>query len=74
MKDVSLFLLTLLIEDRRPDIKEAQVAEIRIRLKAAEQGGFWTDAYEVCERLQSGPFRIDGQIFASYVQPMLDFH
>ena len=67
-KDNKVWLLTLLIEDRRPDNKEAQVAEMRVRLKAAAHGGFWTDACEICENLQSGPFRIDGKSFISCTQ------
>ena len=60
--------MTLLIEDRRHGLQDLQVAEIRVRLRVAEHGGFWTDAGEVSERLQTGPFRIDGEFhFIDYL-------
>ena len=51
-------MLTLLIEDRRHGTDE--LAEVRVPLKAAEEGHFWADAKQVCAALQSGPSRIDG--------------
>ncbi|KAI0318458.1 hypothetical protein OF83DRAFT_1022899, partial [Amylostereum chailletii] len=44
------------------DIEE--LAEIRVQLKPYEDPesgpAYWADAKEVCEKLQSGPSRIDG--------------
>ena len=54
-------MLTLLIEDRRHGTDE--LAEVRVPLKAADEGHFWADAKQVCAALQSGPSRIDGVSF-----------
>jgi hypothetical protein len=51
-------MLTLLIEDRRHGTDE--LAEVRVPLRAADEGYFWADAKQVCAALQSGPSRIDG--------------
>ncbi|THH08905.1 hypothetical protein EW146_g8843 [Bondarzewia mesenterica] len=55
-----LRMVTLLIDDRRSGFDE--LAEISVPLKPANdfEGGYWADAGEVCEQLQSGPSRIDG--------------
>lgn len=51
-------MLTLLIEDRRHGTDE--LAEVRVPLRAADEGHFWADAKQVCAALQGGPSRIDG--------------
>ena len=56
-------MLTLLIEDRRHGTDE--LAEVRVPLRAAEEGHFWADAKQVCAALQRGPSRIDGVSFFS---------
>ncbi|KAI0063564.1 hypothetical protein BV25DRAFT_390893 [Artomyces pyxidatus] len=53
-----LRMVTVLIEDRRTGVDE--LAEIKVQLKPDGEGSFWADAQEVCERLQTGPSRIDG--------------
>lgn len=51
-------MLTLLIEDRRHGTDE--LAEVRVPLRAADEGHFWADAKQVSAALQGGPSRIDG--------------
>ncbi|KAI0930659.1 hypothetical protein AcV5_007317 [Taiwanofungus camphoratus] len=53
--------LTLLIEDARSGA--SLLAELRVPLKPADsaEDGFWADAKEVSDELQSGPSRIDGR-------------
>ncbi|KAF8265797.1 hypothetical protein EI94DRAFT_1734555 [Lactarius quietus] len=51
-------MLTLLIEDRRHGTDD--LAEVRVPLRAADEGYFWADAKQVCAALQGGPSRIDG--------------
>ena len=58
-------MLTLLIEDQRHGTDE--LAEVRVPLRAADEGHFWADAKQVCAALQGGPSRIDGVSFL--VQP-----
>ena len=53
-------MVTVLIDDRRTGVDE--LAEIKVPLKPADdaEGGYWADAGDVCEKLQTGPSRIDG--------------
>lgn len=55
-------MVTLLIEDMRSGVPDPQLAEVKVPLKVADdpEDGFWADAAEVCDALQSGPSRIDG--------------
>ncbi|KAF8134571.1 hypothetical protein EV363DRAFT_1161141 [Boletus edulis] len=57
-----LRMVTLLIEDMRGGVPDPQLAEVRVPLKVADDpdDGFWADAAEVCNALQSSPSRIDG--------------
>ncbi|OCH88281.1 hypothetical protein OBBRIDRAFT_836733 [Obba rivulosa] len=58
-----LRVLTLLIEDERGGKTENLLAEVRVPLKQddSSQGGFWADAQDVAEALQSSTARIDGR-------------
>ena len=58
-----LRIVTLLIEDMRSGVPDLQLAEVRVPLKVADdpEDGFWADATEICDALQSGPSRIDGR-------------
>ena len=55
-------MVTLLIEDVRSGETDLQLAEIKVPLRPAEreEDGFWADAKDVAEALQSSPSRIDG--------------
>lgn len=55
-------IVTLLIEDLRSGVPDLQLAEVKVPLKVADdpEDGFWADAAEICNALQSGPSRIDG--------------
>lgn len=58
-----LRILTVLIEDKRTPEPDNQLAEVRVGLRQTENpedDGFWADAKEVVDELQSGPARIDG--------------
>lgn len=57
-----LRILTVLIEDKRTAEADNQLAEVRVGLRPADdaEDGFWADAKEVVDELQSGPARIDG--------------
>lgn len=57
-----LRIVTLLIEDMRSGVPDPQLAEVKVPLRAADdpEDGFWADAAEICNALQSGPSRIDG--------------
>lgn len=57
-----LRMVTLLIQDLRSGVADHQLAEVKIRLTAADdpQDGFWADAKELSEKLQASPSRIDG--------------
>ena len=67
-------MVTLLIEDVRSGETDFQLAEIRVPLRPAgrEENGFWADAKDVAEALQSSPSRIDGLSFTlvSSVSPI----
>jgi len=59
----ALRLLTLLLEDTRKDLGERDhLVEVRVPLKklGGLEDDFWADAKDVCEALQSGPSRVDG--------------
>ncbi|KAK0461197.1 uncharacterized protein EV420DRAFT_1530856 [Desarmillaria tabescens] len=55
-------MVTLLISDIRSGIVDRQLAEVKVPLKMADtpDDGFWADAKDICDKLQSGPSRIDG--------------
>jgi hypothetical protein len=55
-------MVTLLIVDGRSGHDDHQLAEVKVPLRPAEiaEDGYWADAEEVCDKLQSGPSRIDG--------------
>ncbi|KAJ8468325.1 hypothetical protein ONZ45_g17283 [Pleurotus djamor] len=55
-------VLTVLITDERGPYPDYLLAEVRVPLKHAErqEDGWWADAKDVCEKLQSSPSRIDG--------------
>lgn len=57
-----LRILTVLIEDKRTPETDGQLAEVRVGLRNADdpEDGYWADAKEVVDELQSGPARIDG--------------
>ncbi|CAL1707472.1 unnamed protein product [Somion occarium] len=57
-----LRILTVLIEDKRFPEEEGQLAEVRVSLRPGDdpEDGYWADAREIAEELQSGPARIDG--------------
>ncbi|KAG7446212.1 uncharacterized protein BT62DRAFT_103355 [Guyanagaster necrorhizus] len=55
-------MVTLLISDIRSGIVDRQLAEVKVPLKMADtpEDGFWANAKDICDKLQSGPSRIDG--------------
>ncbi|TFK44801.1 hypothetical protein BDQ12DRAFT_673598 [Crucibulum laeve] len=55
-------MVTVLIQDDRSGVMDYQLAEVRVSLRTMEdpQLGYWADAKELCESLQTGPSRIDG--------------
>ncbi|KAK0241723.1 hypothetical protein EDD85DRAFT_1020467 [Armillaria nabsnona] len=55
-------MVTLLISDVRSGFVDRQLAEVKVPLKMADtpEDGFWADAKDICDKLQSGPSRIDG--------------
>ncbi|KAF8633384.1 hypothetical protein AX17_004555 [Amanita inopinata Kibby_2008] len=55
-------MITILIHDIRSGRTDRQLAEVTIPVKMADdpQDGFWADAKDISERLQSSPSRIDG--------------
>ncbi|KAK0212774.1 hypothetical protein DFS33DRAFT_1284469 [Desarmillaria ectypa] len=55
-------MVTLLISDIRSGIVDRQLAEVKVPLKMADtpEDGFWADAKDICDKLQSSPSRIDG--------------
>jgi hypothetical protein len=55
-------LITLLIEDMRSGETDLQLAEVKVPLRPAPlaEDGFWADALDVAQELQSSPSRIDG--------------
>ncbi|KAF9529415.1 hypothetical protein CPB83DRAFT_812263 [Crepidotus variabilis] len=57
-----LRIVTLLIEDMRGQEPDSQLAELKVPLKRSddEDNGWWADAKDIAEQLQSGPSRIDG--------------
>ncbi|KAJ8696741.1 hypothetical protein PTI98_006587 [Pleurotus ostreatus] len=58
----ALPVLTILIQDARSGVPDFLLAEVRVPLKRAERAedGYWADANDICEKLQTGPSRIDG--------------
>lgn len=71
-KGPALRILTLLIEDTRKGLGERdELAEVRVPLKQLDgpDDGFWADANDVCKALQSGPSRVDGNLFGARVRP-----
>ena len=58
-------MVTLLIEDIRSGVTDHQLAEVKVPLRQADhpEDGFWADAKDVSQALQSGPSRIDGLAF-----------
>lgn len=67
-KQPPVHLLSILIEDKRFSYSETLLAEVRVPLRpmmdgGLMDGGFWVDAKDVCDLLQSGPARIDGEIY-----------
>ncbi|KAJ7251533.1 hypothetical protein B0H12DRAFT_1119424 [Mycena haematopus] len=60
---VYLRLVTVLIEDKRGDEVENQLAEVRVALRDSEDvkvDGYWAQAKDICRTLQASPSRIDG--------------
>ncbi|KAF8210381.1 hypothetical protein K438DRAFT_1809582 [Mycena galopus ATCC 62051] len=60
---VYLRLVTILIEDKRGDEVENQLAEVRVTLRDSEDvkvDGYWAQAKDICQTLQASPSRIDG--------------
>lgn len=55
-------MVTLLMEDVRSGVADPQLAEVKVPLRVASdpEDGFWADAADICDALQSGPSRIDG--------------
>ncbi|KIK67307.1 hypothetical protein GYMLUDRAFT_863897 [Collybiopsis luxurians FD-317 M1] len=57
-------MVTVLITDIRSGTEDRQLAEIVVHLKEADsqhpEYGFWANAQEIVESLQSGPSRIEG--------------
>ncbi|PFH50923.1 hypothetical protein AMATHDRAFT_3549 [Amanita thiersii Skay4041] len=55
-------MITILIHDIRSGRTDRQLAEVTIPVKMADdpQDGFWADAKDISEKLQSSPSRIDG--------------
>jgi hypothetical protein len=55
-------MLTILIEDIRSGVSDHQLAEVKVALRPADDpaDGFWADAKDISEALQSSPSRIDG--------------
>lgn len=55
-------MITVLIHDTRSGKIDRQLAEVTIPIKMADdpRDGFWADAKDITEKLQSGPSRIDG--------------
>lgn len=61
-------LISVLIEDKRFGFTEPDMTELTVPLHVADGGGYWVDAKDVCEPLQQGPSRIDGEYFYAHVQ------
>ncbi|KIY72348.1 hypothetical protein CYLTODRAFT_45745 [Cylindrobasidium torrendii FP15055 ss-10] len=55
-------LLTIYIHDVRSGVSDKQLVEIKVPLAPVEEpaDGFRVDSLDLCEALQSGPWRIDG--------------
>ncbi|KAF8718986.1 hypothetical protein AX14_005158 [Amanita brunnescens Koide BX004] len=55
-------MITILIHDMRSGKMDRQLAEVTIPVKMADdpQDGFWADAKDISEQLQSSPSRVDG--------------
>lgn len=54
-------LVAILIDDRRFEEGDPQIAEFRLGLHVADAAdGYWCNTRDVCEQLQSSPSRIDG--------------
>jgi hypothetical protein len=53
-------MVTILIEDIRSGVTDHQLAEVRVPLYERPDR-FWADGRDVCEALQGGPSRIDGE-------------
>ncbi|KAF8893958.1 hypothetical protein BD779DRAFT_1504467 [Infundibulicybe gibba] len=57
-----LRMVTILMQDIRSGMTDHQLAEVKIPLRSADDPseGFWADAKELCDKLQTSPSRIDG--------------
>ncbi|KAK2463201.1 hypothetical protein APHAL10511_004856 [Amanita phalloides] len=55
-------MITILIHDVRSGKVDRQLTEVTVPVKMADnpQDGFWADARDITEKLQSSPSRIDG--------------
>jgi hypothetical protein len=65
----ALRMLTLLIVDCRSGQDDHQLAEVKVPLRPAEneEDGFWANAKDVCEKLQTSPSRIDGKLINNLI-------
>jgi hypothetical protein len=66
-----LRMLTILLQDIRSGVTDHQLAEVKVPLRPADtpEDGYWADASEISEALQSSPSRIDGNHHFAQIYP-----